>query len=100
MLFQEDFGLGTKLQNPLGTIGNILFNKVYLTTVYAIVIYIVLSVILYKTKLLLLLFDVIVAIIDGIATHIPLITAIIIPSVISTSFYACSISELSSGVKA
>ena len=50
MLFQEDFGLGTKLQNPLGTIGNILFNKVYLTTVYAIVIYIVLSVILYKTK--------------------------------------------------
>ena len=50
MLFQEEFGLGTKLQNPLGTIGNILFNKVYLTTVYAIVIYIVLSVILYKTK--------------------------------------------------
>ena len=50
MLFQEDFGLGTKLQNPLGTIGNILFNKVYLTTIYAILVYIVLSVILYKTK--------------------------------------------------
>ena len=50
MLFQEDFGLGTKLENPLGVIGNILFNKVYLTTAYAIIIYVVLSIILYKTK--------------------------------------------------
>ncbi len=50
MLFQEDFGLGTKAQNPLGVLGNILFNKIYLTTIYAIVIYIVLSIILYKTK--------------------------------------------------
>ena len=50
MWFQEDFGLGTKEENPLGVLGNILFNKVYLTTVYAIVLYIVLSIILYKTK--------------------------------------------------
>ena len=50
MLFQEDFGFGTKDENPLGVLGNILFNKVYLTTVYAIVLYIGLSVILYKTK--------------------------------------------------
>ena len=45
MLFQDDFGLGSKRENPLGVIGNILFNKVYLTTVYAIVIYIALSII-------------------------------------------------------
>ena len=50
MLFQEDFGLGTKSENPLGVLGNILFNKVYLTTIYAIVIYISLSIVLYKTK--------------------------------------------------
>lgn len=50
MLYQQDFGFGTKEENPLGVIGNILFNQVYLTTLYAIVIYIVLSVILYKTK--------------------------------------------------
>ena len=50
MLFQEDFGLGTKEENPLGVLGNILFNKVYLTTVYAIVLYIGLSIVLYKTK--------------------------------------------------
>ena len=50
MLFQEDFGLGTKVQNPLGVIGDILFNKVYLTTLYAIILYIFLSLILYKTK--------------------------------------------------
>ena len=50
MLFQEDFGLGTKTENPLGVIGNILFNKVYLTTVYSIVLFISLSIILYKTK--------------------------------------------------
>ena len=50
MLFQEDFGFGTKQENPLGVLGNILFNKVYLTTVYAIVLYVVLSIVLYKTK--------------------------------------------------
>ena len=50
MLFQEDFGLGTKQENPLGVVGNVLFNKVYLTTIYAILLYVVLSVILYKTK--------------------------------------------------
>ena len=50
MLFQEDFGLGTARENPLGVVGNILFNKVYPTTLYAIAIYVVLSVILYKTK--------------------------------------------------
>lgn len=51
MLFQEDFGLGTKRENPLGVMGNILFNKVSLTTIYAIVIYVVLSIFLYKTKI-------------------------------------------------
>ena len=50
MLFQEDFGLGTKSEKPLGVLGNILFNKVYLTTIYSIIIFIFLSVILYKTK--------------------------------------------------
>lgn len=50
MLFQEDFGLGTKSENPLGVIGNILFNKVYLTTIYAIILYVGLSIFLYKTK--------------------------------------------------
>ena len=50
MLFQDDFGLGTKEENPLGIIGNILFNKVYLTTLYALILYVGLSVILYKTK--------------------------------------------------
>ena len=51
MLFQEDFGLGTKKENPLGVVGNILFNKVFLTTIYAIVLYVVLSLFLYKTKI-------------------------------------------------
>jgi simple sugar transport system permease protein len=51
MLFQEDFGLGTKQENPLGIIGNILFNKVYLTTIYSIIIFIGLSIFLYKTKI-------------------------------------------------
>ncbi len=51
MLFQEDFGLGTKMENPLGVVGNILFNKVFLTTVYAIILYVGLSIMLYKTKL-------------------------------------------------
>lgn len=50
MLFQEDFGLGTKSDNPLGVVGNVLFNKVYLTTIYSIIIYIGLSIFLYKTK--------------------------------------------------
>lgn len=50
MLFQEDFGFATKGENPLGVIGNILFNKVYLTTIYAILLYIGLSIFLYKTK--------------------------------------------------
>ena len=51
MLFQDDFGLGSRRDNPLGVVGNILFNKVYLTTIYAIVLYVVLSVFLYKTKI-------------------------------------------------
>ena len=50
MLFQEDFGLGTKNENPLGVIGNILFNKVFLTTIYVIILYVGLSIFLYKTK--------------------------------------------------
>ena len=50
MLFQDDFGLGTKNENPLGVLGNILFNKVFLTTIYAIVLYVGLSIVLYKTK--------------------------------------------------
>ena len=51
MLKQDDFGLGSAKDNPLGVIGNILFNKVYLTTLYAIITYIGLSILLYKTKL-------------------------------------------------
>ena len=50
MLNQEDFGFGPKLTNPLGFVGDILFNKVWLTTWYSIIIYVVLSIILYKTK--------------------------------------------------
>ena len=50
MLFQDDFGLGTKQENPLGILGNILFNKVFLTTLYAILLYVGLSIVLYKTK--------------------------------------------------
>ena len=50
MLFQEDFGFASKNQQPLGVLGDILFNKVFLTTVYAIIIYVSLSIILYKTK--------------------------------------------------
>ena len=50
LLFQEDFGLGTKAENPLGDLGNILFNKVYLTTAYSIILFVSLSIILYKTK--------------------------------------------------
>ena len=50
ILYQDDFGLGTARENPLGILGNILFNKVYMTTIYAIVLYVVLSIVLYKTK--------------------------------------------------
>ena len=50
ILYQDDFGLGTAKENPLGILGNILFNKVYTTTIYAIVLYVVLSIVLYKTK--------------------------------------------------
>ena len=50
ILYQDDFGLGTARENPLGILGNILFNKVYTTTIYAIVLYVVLSIVLYKTK--------------------------------------------------
>ena len=48
MLFQEDFGFDSSRQ--LSDIGNILFNKVYPTTYYAIIIFVLLSVILYRTK--------------------------------------------------
>ncbi len=50
MLNQDDFGLGTKRDNPLGVIGNVLFNKTYITTWICIALYIALSIILYKTK--------------------------------------------------
>lgn len=50
MLNQQNFGLGTKSENPLGVLGDILFNKVYLTTLYVIILYVSLSVIMYKTK--------------------------------------------------
>ncbi|HBP26302.1 MAG TPA: sugar ABC transporter permease [Acholeplasmatales bacterium] len=50
MLNQDDFGLGTRLENPLGVVGNILFNKTYITTWICLALYIGLSVILYKTK--------------------------------------------------
>lgn len=50
MLFQEDFGFPSAMEKPLGVVGNIFFNKVYPTTIYAIIVYIVLSVILYTTK--------------------------------------------------
>ncbi len=51
MLNQDDFGLGTRLDNPLGVIGNVLFNKTYITTWISLGLYIGLSVMLYKTKL-------------------------------------------------
>ena len=50
ILYQDDFGFGTAKENPLGILGNILFNKVYTTTIYAIVLYVALSIVLYKTK--------------------------------------------------
>ncbi|MBQ6817286.1 MAG: ABC transporter permease [Bacilli bacterium] len=48
MLFQDDFGFSSSKE--LGIIGNILFNKFLPTTLYAIIIFVVLSVILYNTK--------------------------------------------------
>lgn len=50
MLNQSDFGLGTKFENPLGVIGNVLFNKTYITTWICLIIFVVLAIILYKTK--------------------------------------------------
>lgn len=50
ILNQDDFGLGTRLENPLGVIGNILFNKTYITTWICLFLYIGLSIVLYKTK--------------------------------------------------
>ena len=51
LLNQGDFGFGgvTK-DSPFYFIVNILFNKVYLTTAYAIILFVSLSIILYKTK--------------------------------------------------
>lgn len=48
MLFQEDFGFDAGKQ--LSDIGNILFNKIYPTTYYAIVLFVGLSIVLYCTK--------------------------------------------------
>ncbi|HKM29972.1 MAG TPA: ABC transporter permease [Bacilli bacterium] len=50
MLSQGDFGLGDKLDNPLGVIGNVLFNKTYITTWLCLGLYIGLSIMLYKTR--------------------------------------------------
>ena len=50
MLFYDDFGIESAQNNPLGIIGSIFCNKVYLTTLYAILIYVGLSIVLYKTK--------------------------------------------------
>ena len=48
MLFQEDFGYAPDAE--LSVIENILFNKFFPTTAYALIIYVGLSIILYKTK--------------------------------------------------
>ena len=48
MLFQTDFGFSR--QTELGLVGDLLLNKTYLTTYIGILIYVVLSVILYKTR--------------------------------------------------
>lgn len=48
MLFKTDFGFERK--QDIGVIGEVLLNKVYLTTYIGILIYILLSIILYKTK--------------------------------------------------
>lgn len=46
MLFKDDFGLYSD-----SIIVNVFFNKIYLTTYYAIIIFVGLSILLYKTKL-------------------------------------------------
>ena len=48
MLFQEDFGFDKG--KDIGVIGNILFNQFYPTTAYSIILYVGLSIVLYKTK--------------------------------------------------
>ncbi|MBQ8292494.1 MAG: ABC transporter permease [Bacilli bacterium] len=52
MFFLEDFGLEAFKNDTsfLGVIVNVLFNKLYLTNLYAILIYVGLSIVLYKTK--------------------------------------------------
>ncbi len=51
MLGQADFGLGFVTKDyPIYVLVDVSFNKVYLTTLYAVLLYIFLSVILYKTK--------------------------------------------------
>ncbi len=49
MFFQTDFGF--KETTQLGVLGNILFNKIYPTTIYGIIIFVILSILLYTTKL-------------------------------------------------
>ncbi|MDE6880713.1 MAG: ABC transporter permease [Oscillospiraceae bacterium] len=48
MLFQTDFGFDR--QAKLGLVGDLLLNKTYLTTYLGLLIYVALSVILYKTR--------------------------------------------------
>lgn len=48
MLRQEDFGFA--VTDTLNTVQQILFTRIYPTTYYAIILYVLLSVILYKTK--------------------------------------------------
>ncbi len=48
MLFKTDFGFDK--QADIGLLGDIFINKVYLTTYIGIAIYVILSIILYKTK--------------------------------------------------
>ena len=48
MLFQTDFGFERKAK--LGLIGDLLLNKTYLTTYLGLLIYVVLAIILYKTR--------------------------------------------------
>ena len=48
MLFKTDFGFDRKAE--LGVIGSLLLDKTYLTTYLGILIYVILSVILYKTR--------------------------------------------------
>ena len=48
MLFQTDFGFERKAK--LGLVGDLLLNKTYLTTYIGLLIYVVLAVILYKTR--------------------------------------------------